>query len=157
MGCVIQRLFELHNLNILQTAYCVHTHIAKSLQNCSKAIRTSLNAYNAAAAALDPPRPALDWSRVTHYSFLEEFTLLRDTCNDIREKQWSKPAVREAMKCLHCIARAHEEITRCNIETHRLHTSILNENVHLATVISQLNRNGDILHSIVNDYYTWHQ
>ncbi|KAL6308951.1 hypothetical protein BKA93DRAFT_725045 [Sparassis latifolia] len=83
----IQWLFKLHNLNISQTAYRVRTHIAKSLQKCSKAIWTSISAYNATAATVDPPCPALDWSRVTHYSFLENFTLLHDTCNDICEKQ----------------------------------------------------------------------
>lgn len=71
---VIQRLFELHKLNIAQTgtspsdlrrselmcrtAYKMRTHLSKSLQVHCKAIRKAVDAYNTAAAALNPPRPA---------------------------------------------------------------------------------------------------
>ncbi|KAI0699449.1 hypothetical protein BC835DRAFT_1405155 [Cytidiella melzeri] len=61
---VTQRLFELHKLNVAQTGYKMRTHIAKSLQTRCKTIQRAVKAYNAAAAMLDPPRPALDWSNV---------------------------------------------------------------------------------------------
>ncbi|KAI0686720.1 hypothetical protein BC835DRAFT_1408502 [Cytidiella melzeri] len=88
---VTQRLFELHKLNVAQTVP------PNPLQDYSTCYQT----YNAAAAMLDPPRPALDWSWVSTFNFLEEFTLLQDTHNNIRDKEWSKPAIREAMKLRH--------------------------------------------------------
>ncbi|KAG1853644.1 hypothetical protein F4604DRAFT_1933044 [Suillus subluteus] len=75
---VVQQLFELQWLNISQTgtSYKMCTHISKSLQTRCHAIQNAVKTYNAAAAALSPPRPQLDWSKVSHYSFLEEFNLL---------------------------------------------------------------------------------
>jgi hypothetical protein len=61
------------------TAYQMCTHIAKSLQTRCKAIQNAVKAYNAAAMALSPPCPTVDWSKVSHYGFLDEFSLLRDT------------------------------------------------------------------------------
>ncbi|KAL7278859.1 hypothetical protein ACG7TL_006690 [Trametes sanguinea] len=148
---VVQRLFELQTMNISQTAYKIRTYIAKNLQKRSKAIQTAVKQYNAAARLLSPPRPALDWSKVSHYSFLEEFELLRDTRNDIRQKQWAQPLVREAMKKSRRIARAHEELRRCNVEVRRLHTAILDENTHLDAVVHKLRTEGNILSGPVMD------
>ncbi|OCH83908.1 hypothetical protein OBBRIDRAFT_815670 [Obba rivulosa] len=124
---VIQRLFELHNLNLSQTGYRMRTHIAKSLQTRCKAIRNAVNAYNWAALALDPPRPTLDWYKVSHFSFLEKFNLLRDTKNDIHDKPWTRPTVHETMKKYHRLMRAREKLECCNVEVHRLHTAIEDE------------------------------
>ncbi|OCH84166.1 hypothetical protein OBBRIDRAFT_815570 [Obba rivulosa] len=85
---VIQRLFELYNLNLSQTGYRMRTHITKSLQTWCKAIRTAVNTYNWAALALDPPRPTLDWDKVSHFN----------TRNDIYDKPWMCPAIHETMK-----------------------------------------------------------
>jgi hypothetical protein len=112
---VIQRLFELHRMNVSATgecsikyssaswslipsAYHMRTHIAKALQSRCKAIRNAVKTYNTAAAQLDPPRPPISWESISHINFLEEFNLLHDTHQDICEKQWSQPAVRELMK-----------------------------------------------------------
>ncbi|KAH9913734.1 uncharacterized protein B0H18DRAFT_1108583 [Fomitopsis serialis] len=120
---VIQWLFELHKLNP-GTAYRVRTHIAKSLQTHCKAIRNAVAKYNlnSAASALNPPRPTLNWSRVSHYSFLEEFELLQDTRNNICAKPWTEPAVREAMKQARRITHAEEELQCCHVKARRLHT-----------------------------------
>ncbi|KAI9069496.1 hypothetical protein FKP32DRAFT_1608414 [Trametes sanguinea] len=142
-GLVVQRLFELHNLNISQTAYKVRTYIAKNLQRRSKAIRTAVQKYNTAAQALTPPRPPLDWTKVTHYTFLDEFELLRDTRNDIRAKPWAQPLVRETMKKARRVIRAQEEIVRCNVEIRRLHTSILDENRTLDLAVSDARTRAD--------------
>ncbi|GBE83750.1 hypothetical protein SCP_0508060 [Sparassis crispa] len=80
---VVLHLFELHKLNLLQTAYRMRMHIAKSLQTRCEAIRNAVQVYNAAAGVLNPPRPTLDWAKISHYSFLDEFDLLHDTRNDI--------------------------------------------------------------------------
>ncbi|KAG1888306.1 hypothetical protein F4604DRAFT_1877422 [Suillus subluteus] len=95
---VIQRLFELHKLNISKTGYRMRMHIAKSLQTCCKAIQNTVKIYNEAALTLNPPAPMLDWSKVSHYAFLEEFTLLQETRQDIRSKRWTEPAVHEQLK-----------------------------------------------------------
>ncbi|KJA13225.1 hypothetical protein HYPSUDRAFT_123579, partial [Hypholoma sublateritium FD-334 SS-4] len=139
---VVQRLFELHKLNLNFTGYRMRTHIAKALQARCKAIRNAVNAYNTAALKLNLPKPTLDWSRVSHYSFLEEFDLLRGSHQDIGHKRWTELAVRETMKQDLRIKRAHEEITRCNIEIRRVHTSILDEHEHFKRRLQDLKSEG---------------
>ncbi|KAI0683113.1 hypothetical protein BC835DRAFT_1297049 [Cytidiella melzeri] len=112
---VTQQLFELHKVNVTQTGehgpvflilvlmcrglgYKMRTHIAKSLQTQCKTIQRAVKAYNAAAAMLNPPCPALDWSNISGFNLLEEFSPLQDTHNDICSKEWSKPTIRKAMK-----------------------------------------------------------
>ncbi|KAI0668815.1 hypothetical protein C8Q78DRAFT_978346 [Trametes maxima] len=142
-GLVVQRLFELHSMNISQTAYKVRTHITKNLQRRSKAIRTAVRQYNSAAQALTPPRPTLDWAKVTHYTFLDEFELLRDTRNDIRSKPWAQPLAREAMKSARRVLRSHEELARCNIEVWRVHTWVLDENTALEQAVREARLRSD--------------
>ncbi|KAI0692610.1 hypothetical protein BC835DRAFT_1277453 [Cytidiella melzeri] len=124
---VVQRLTELSNMNIAQTGYSMRTHISKSLQTRSKAIQTAVATYNAAATALDPPRPPLDWQEIGNYQFLEQFALLQDTRHDVRGKRWIEPAVRACMKMRLRIRRAREEVERLNVEVRRLHTAIRDE------------------------------
>ncbi|KDQ34014.1 hypothetical protein PLEOSDRAFT_1032013 [Pleurotus ostreatus PC15] len=134
---VIQRLFELHKMNLSGTGYKLRTHIAKSLQTRCKAIQRAVNAYNSAALELDPPRPTLDWSQVSHYSFLEDFDLLRSTRQDIRAKPWAQPLFREMIKRANRLQRAEEEILRCNIESRCLLTSIADEECEFDEILSQ--------------------
>ncbi|RDX48316.1 hypothetical protein OH76DRAFT_1456309 [Lentinus brumalis] len=149
---VVQRLFELHKLNIAQTGYKARTYIAKNLQRRCKAIRTAVTAYNNAARALDPPRPTLDWSKASQYSFVEEFTLLEDTRNDLREKQWAQPAVRETIRTWQRLERAHEEITNVNRELRRVHTAIRDEELLFTAVLQDLKAKGTPLYGAVNEY-----
>ncbi|KAG2063968.1 hypothetical protein BDR04DRAFT_1130932 [Suillus decipiens] len=65
------------------------THIAKSLQTRS-------------ALALEPPAPMLDWTKILHYNFLEEFVLLHETHQDIHNRCWAEPVMHEY----------------CHVETH---------------------------------------
>jgi hypothetical protein len=130
----------------------MRTHIAKSLQTRCKAIQNAVKTYNAAAQALNPPRPTLDWSRVSHYSFLDEFNLLRDSRQDIHQKPWTQPAIRETMTQANKIKRAHEEITRCNIEVRRLHTSIIDENNLLESTLARLQAENNAVFGPVNEY-----
>ncbi|KAI0667165.1 hypothetical protein C8Q78DRAFT_932730, partial [Trametes maxima] len=137
-GLVVQRMFELHKMNLSQTGYRMRRHIAKNLQTRSRAIRNAIAAYNAAAAALDPPRPKLEWSEISHYQFLQEFELLSDTRSDIREKPWAQPAVRETINLARRLARAREELPRVHIEAWRLHTSIRDEDRLFTVVLHRL-------------------
>ncbi|GBE86266.1 hypothetical protein SCP_0901450 [Sparassis crispa] len=137
-------------------AYWVHTHIAKSLQVHCKAICNAVKVYNAAANALVPPHPTLDWTKVSHYSFIDEFHILKDTRNDVRQKEWTRPAVREAMKQARRIAQAHVELKRCNIEVHRLHTSIRDEELQFMAVINQLKEQQALICGAVEDFCERH-
>ncbi|KAI0349439.1 hypothetical protein OH77DRAFT_1507473 [Trametes cingulata] len=126
---VIQRLFELHKLNISRTGYKARTYIAKSLQRRCQAIRNAVNAYHAAARELSPPRE-----------------------NDIREKPWAKPVVREAMRLANCIACACKEIENANRELRRLHTSIRDKEILFGAVLDDLKRRAVPLAGAVKDY-----
>ena len=112
----------------------------------------AVKAYNIAALALDPPRPTLDWSRVSHFSFLEEFTLLNDTRNDIRDKPWGKPLVRKTMRMARRITRATEELENVHREARRVHTSIVDEDAHFTCVLLDLKASGDPLHGVVAEF-----
>ena len=79
----------------------MRTHIAKALQKRSKTIQRAVKTYNAAATALNPPMPTIDWTTVSHYKFLEEFPLLRNTSQDLSDKRWARPAIRETIKQWH--------------------------------------------------------
>ena len=131
----------------------MRTHIAKALQKRSKAIQCAVKTYNTAASALDPPRQTIDWNTVSHYKFLEEFPLLRNTSQDLTGKRWALPAVRETMKQWRRICRAHEEIIRCNIEVRRLHTSIIDEEISFQKILSQSMTLGPI-HGALKDSIT---
>ncbi|OJT11359.1 hypothetical protein TRAPUB_12122 [Trametes pubescens] len=167
---VVQRLFELHRLNLAQTgtsapkfadqyslsttAYRVRTHIAKHLQARCKAIRTAVNNYNTAATALKPPQPPLDWSQVSHMRFVEEFELLQDTRGDLRDKPWRQPVIRETMRIAHCVERAREEIQRLNVEVRRLHTAIRDEDELFDVVLDDLALRRDPWHGPVLEHAT---
>ncbi|KAI5984616.1 hypothetical protein EDD15DRAFT_2390391 [Pisolithus albus] len=133
---VVLRLFELHKLNLSRTGYKMRTHIAKSLQTRCKAIRHAIKVYNDAAVEIGCP--TVDWSRVSHYAFLEEFTLLAEGTEDVRKNRWTEPAVRELMKQTLRVQRAHEEVIRCNIEIRRLHTAIVDEHRLFDSVLKKL-------------------
>jgi len=130
----------------------MRTHIAKSLQTRCKAIQNAVKAYNAVALAMDPPRPTGDWSKASHYSFLEDFDLLRDTRHDIRSKPWATPVVRTVMKQRQRILRAEEEIFNCNIKIRRLHTHILDEGVDLKKITRNLSEQGHPIAGAVKEY-----
>lgn len=130
----------------------MRSHIAKALQKRCKAIQRALQDYNKAAASLSPPRPPLEWSEVSHYGFLDEFTLLRENREDILSKPWARPVVRETIKQANRIARAHEEVKRCNIETRRLLTFILDEHDLFDTVEKSMEECSNPLLVAVQEY-----
>ena len=100
-------------------------------------MQRAVTTYNTAASALDPPKPVIDWNTVSHYKFLEEFPLLRNTSQDLTGIWWALPAVRETMKQWRKICRAHEEIIHCNVEICHLHTSIVNEEENFCRICLQ--------------------
>ncbi|KAK7685839.1 hypothetical protein QCA50_011185 [Cerrena zonata] len=151
---VVQRLFELHKMNLSGTAYRTRTFLAKSLQTRSKAIRRAVANYNAAAAVLNPPRERINMADISQYNLIEQFALLQDTRNDIRDKPWAKPLYREVLRLRHRIARAKEEEIRCNIETRRLHTSIYDQAALFKTTLTTLKSHVSPIYGAVRDYAT---
>jgi hypothetical protein len=79
------------------------------------------------ARLLPTPRRQLDWKEVVEYALLADFDLLRDARQDISNHPWATPAGWLAMDLYFKIARAHEEITRLNIEIHHIATYIRDE------------------------------
>ncbi|KAJ7232098.1 hypothetical protein C8J57DRAFT_1091368 [Mycena rebaudengoi] len=118
-GLIIAHIFELTKMNMSGTGYKLRKHIAKALQARSRAIKSALNTYNAAATALDEPHDSLTWEQVVEYAFLSDFDLLRDGHNDIHEEPWAKPSGRAAMDQFFKLQHADEEILRLNIEIPR--------------------------------------
>ena len=70
--------------------------------------------------------------------------LLENTHNNIRDKRWSEPAVKETMKAWWRVARAREEIDRCNVEIRRLHTAICDEHRLFDGVLSHMHANNPL-------------
>ena len=132
----------------------MRTHIAKALQKRSKAIQCAIKIYNTAASALDPPRPTIDWNMVSHYKFLEDFPLLRNTSQYLTGKRWASPAVWETMKQWRQVCHAREETICCNVEICRLHTSIIDEGRFFNKILAQSAVLGPI-HGAVKDFITW--
>ena len=132
----------------------MRTHIAKALQSRCKAIHNAVKVYNSAAQQLDPPRPPISWETVSHINFLEEFNLLHDTHQDIRDKRWSQPAVRELMKLSQRVKRAHEEVERCHIAIRRLYTAIQDEDDLFTRTLSRLQSGDPVPYRMVRDFTT---
>lgn len=128
----------------------MRTHIAKSLQTRCRAIQNAVTKYNTAAVAVG--RPTLDWSKVSHYSFLEDFTLLRDTREEVLQKPWVAPQARLALQQHRRIKRAKEEIIRLNVEVRRLHTAIVDEDADMRKTVTQLIQEKSPLLPVVEEH-----
>ena len=74
------------------TGYALRKHIGNALQKRSSAICSALETYNVAAKALIPPHQTLKWDQVVDYTFLSDFDLICNTCQDIQHHPWATPA-----------------------------------------------------------------
>ncbi|KAJ7032249.1 hypothetical protein C8F04DRAFT_1211224 [Mycena alexandri] len=130
---VIARMFELSKVNMSDTA----------LQARSKGVKSALDTYNTAAAALSPPRTPLTWDQIVDYAFLSDFDLLREGREDIRDEPWAQPGGRLAMDQHFKLLRADEEITRLNLEIPRFITYMADEEAFLIHHEGRLRDNGN--------------
>ncbi|KAJ6459501.1 hypothetical protein DFH09DRAFT_960550 [Mycena vulgaris] len=142
-GLIVARLMELCKCNLAGTAYKMRKHIAKALQVRSKAIKASIERYNAAASSMIPPRIHVSWDEVVEYAFLADFDLLREGRHDIREEPWALPVGRVAMDQHFKLLRAEEEQIRLDIEIQRLVTHIADEEPFLAHHERRLREEGN--------------
>lgn len=127
----LQILIHLHGLGYKQ-----RKKISAGLKKRSKAVNTVLNEYNKQARCLG--RPVLDFQQVVEYSFLSEFEFLHTSRNDITQRPWAHPLVRNAMISWMKTQRAKEEITRLNVEARRLMTYIRDSSVAQQNAIQHL-------------------
>ncbi|KAJ3870962.1 hypothetical protein F5051DRAFT_446861 [Lentinula edodes] len=102
-------------------------HIAKAMKTRSKSIQAAMKAYNEAAAALRPPCCIIQWEEVLDLTFLSEFDLLRDSREDIRERQWATPKNRQIMLEFFKLIRVEEELQHLHVEICRLLTFMHDE------------------------------
>ncbi|KAJ7294039.1 hypothetical protein C8J57DRAFT_1491391 [Mycena rebaudengoi] len=153
---VVQRLFEMTKLGMSSVGYKLHEKISQALKTRAKAIRKALERYNAAAAALDPPRPRLAWNSIVSNATLAEFDWLRETRQDIRELTWVQPVRCEAMLLYFGIKRAEEEKIRLNVEIRRLITAMLDDHVDFYRTISALLFANPTLAFELSQEYTFH-
>ncbi|KAF8217912.1 hypothetical protein K438DRAFT_1901011 [Mycena galopus ATCC 62051] len=130
-GLVVARMFELSKVNMSDTGYKLWKHIAKALQARSKGVKSALERYNEAAAAMSPPRNELSWEQIVDYAFLADFDLLREGREDIWSEPWAQPAGRVAMDQHFKLLRADEEIARLNLEIPRFVTFMVDEEAFL--------------------------
>lgn len=103
--------------------------IGKALRTRAEAIKRALEEYNRCAAALQPPRDEITWTKIVDTVFLAELDILKDARQDIRQLKWADPAHREAALLHFNILRAQEEIRRLNVEIRRLLTAMYDEHV----------------------------
>lgn len=128
----------------------MRVQLAKSLQTRSRAIRNAVDKYNKAAQTLG--HDTVQWEEISRWSFLEEFGLLRATPEDIASKEWTQASKRLALQQFRRTARAKEEIARCNVETRRLHTSILDEDEDMVRIEANLRAQKSPLYGPLREY-----
>ncbi|KAJ7648125.1 hypothetical protein FB45DRAFT_734236 [Roridomyces roridus] len=150
---VVERLFELTKMNQSGTGYKMRKHIAKSLQARSKAVRSAVAKYNAAAAAVTPPRDPVDIEQVLEYAFLADFDLLRHSRHDVNRQYWARPAYHAVMNRWFRLERAWEEIKRLDIEIRRFVTWMRDESVFLHKREKELRRTEGKTEEQVEDDY----
>lgn len=111
--------------------------------------------YNDAACELIPPRPTVDWTAVTKYNFIQEFALLADTRQDSRDKPWTKPEARQALRLHRRIKQSRTELIRCNVQVRRMHTSIHDEDISFDKVLKELQAKLDPIRGAVEHFITY--
>ncbi|KAF9258299.1 hypothetical protein L218DRAFT_877521, partial [Marasmius fiardii PR-910] len=124
---VVQRLFELTKLNRSDIGYKQRNKISKALNSWGPAIQTALNAYNALAALMLPPRPTLVFDKIVRMVTVADFDLLKDTQNNVAELIWAREENREAMRLHFHIQRVREELEQLHVEMQRLITFLIDD------------------------------
>jgi len=80
------------------------------------------------------------WKEIVDYSILSEFDLLRQSCSDIRQNDWAKPAYCEATVKYFKLSCAHEEVAHIEVEVCHLQTAIHDEEQLMKATIDRLSQ-----------------
>jgi hypothetical protein len=85
--------------------------------------------------------PNLSWNHVVEYAFLADFDLLQDSCHDVHERPWTKPACHVVIDHYFKLKHACEEIQHLNVEICHIVTYIWDEDefLHLKEAEIMLN------------------
>ncbi|KAJ2927303.1 hypothetical protein H1R20_g9790, partial [Candolleomyces eurysporus] len=148
---VVQRLFELHRLNLSSIGYKARVMLAKAMRTRSRAIQAAIGRYNQAVVALGRS-DTLDFARAAQYNFIEEFELLKHSHADLTSVRWKEPRIRDALKRHQRIKRAHEEIERVHIEMRRVYSAIDAEQEHFKTTLRNLKESQDPVYAAVDEF-----
>ena len=112
---------------MLLAGYKLCEKIGKALKTCAEAIQHALDAYNSAAAQLNPPCESLTWAKLMDATTLADFDLLQDSRQDICQQPWTRPSRHEAMNLYFGIRHVKEEIVRLNVEIRHLVTFMIDD------------------------------
>ena len=150
VGTLIDHLQIL--IGLYGPGYKQRTKISAALKKRSRAVNMALNEYNKQATCLG--RPVLDFQQVIEYSFLSDFELLHHSHNDITQRPWASPLIRNAMISWMKIERAKEEISRLNVEARRLKTYIRDSNAARRYAIQHLSQTDPALATELQQRHT---
>ncbi|KAJ8083535.1 hypothetical protein PM082_009409 [Marasmius tenuissimus] len=117
---VVARIFELSKMHMAGTGYKMRQHLGKALKTRSAAIKTAVQKVNQAGARLTPPRDPLDYDNIVDKTYLADLDFLQETRNDVRQKIWAKPHVRELTANYFKLWKSHIELDRLHVEIKRL-------------------------------------
>ncbi|KAG1897855.1 uncharacterized protein F5891DRAFT_1191479 [Suillus fuscotomentosus] len=124
----------------------------RAMDNLQRLVIQRLFELQRLNVAQTAPRLLLEWAKVSHYQFLDEFMLLHETRQDIHDKPWAKLAIRETMRQHLRIQWAREEVVRCNVEIRRIHTAIIDEDHHFSRILKDLDDTGSPLLVAAHDF-----
>ncbi|EIW79823.1 hypothetical protein CONPUDRAFT_155220 [Coniophora puteana RWD-64-598 SS2] len=152
---VVQRLQELSKAWAGDTGYKLQGSIGKAIERRSAAVRTALNTYNRLAAKMDPPAAQIRWQDLVQYTYLSELEILKHSYfqADIREQAWAKPINRDVATKYFKTKRAHEEITRLNVEARCLRTWAAKENADIERHTNRLKESNPALAAALSQLY----
>lgn len=165
---VIQRLMELAKSHMPGTSWChllllvkrplivvtdykVRTSIGKHLQTRSKAIKTAVNRYNAAAQKLK--RPTITIKKVLDQSFLDDFHILCDSNTSIRDRPWANNDNRVLHDKYYKVKGARYELQILNVEIQRIYLWMKDEKSCYRNLVATLqsSSNHDLAYWVTRD------
>ncbi|KAG9087653.1 hypothetical protein FS749_002765 [Ceratobasidium sp. UAMH 11750] len=135
---VVQRIIEFDKSQAAGTGYKGRVHMAKGIKRREKAVNNALNRYNAAARAVDPPRPTITFPEITEYAYQANFDFLKYSEHGDQNAEWRRPVNRRCVELWQKLERAKEEVIRLNVEIRRVYTHIRDEDRFLALQYDRL-------------------
>ncbi|KAL0063208.1 hypothetical protein AAF712_009906 [Marasmius tenuissimus] len=115
---VVARIFELSKMHMAGTDEATPGQGAqnsiRSYQNCSSKGQPGRRTTH------PPPRDPLDYDDIVDKTYLADLDFLRETRNDVRQKIWAKPHVRELTANYFKLWKSHVELDRLHVEIKRL-------------------------------------
>ena len=125
--------------------YKLRKQISKAIVRRSAAVCNALDRYNKLAVKQSPVRPVLQYSEVLSYATLGDFDLLKHSRHDVLARPWSNTMHRQMAAKYFKLLRAHEEITRLNVEVRRLQAWVDHETADIKQIAEGLSARDPLL------------